>query len=198
MRGCGCLLIMLSVAVMLIFVAVPVLMELNTLPPLQQLYETVFCDAGETLTTERSQSWSSYDDTTGYSVNFYCETLREGRREVTGTILLVTIGAFTGLLVLGIIAVNLGGSVARVSPGATINMPAPGVGNLEQILDQFRVGQPTVVRSIFGTIPPKETPDTPVADTLKESLQALKDSYEAGLISKTEYDTARTRLLEDL
>lgn len=167
-RRSGWLLIVIGAFFQLFLSLLPRMADLETVPALQNVLQTIYCSADETFMkaqVQESIQQIGYS-TTQEATHFFCVN-PEQQRDITDLMNLVTTVVFWGTLIVGI-----GLLIASRSPDPIT---------------------PPVSQS--NVSPPSAAAAAPDRDSLKERMSALQQTYDAGLITRTEYDAARQRLL---
>ena len=172
-----------------------------------QIISPFACDDNETL-TQIQRSVQSYEGN-GVTIDFFCEDSEGDDRNVTGTAVMVIIIGFGGLLVTGILSIFVGASI--VSKNLSQNFGGVIAGQYGTVLNtqsstiDLRDGS---FQQAKGQLPPelrnmmKQASDQldqlSGDDTLAHKLKQLEDAYEQRLISREEYDKARTAILDKM
>lgn len=181
--GCGCLSIVLAIIVLFLFVVIPSVVTDNE--TLNGLMGNIFCGDPDAY-VNNSQSYSYRPGETSYTLDVSCQKPDNVVEDVTDLQAIVGGGIFT----LGLLA---GVGLIIVSAGRTAT----------QRVKDFSVslaGSKPITISYDGRIPRGNpaNPPPPTGESLVETLRALEQSYEEGLINKDEYDDARKRILDKL
>jgi hypothetical protein len=182
MRGCGCgcliggLLIPIAVIGLMLFVVLPSVIDIATVPALSNVLQTTLCEKGETLSTVRHVG-PSYDGGTSYSATYYCTNNDEVRRDVTGRATMIGVAAFVIPFLIGLFMI-IGGSMGMAGRVATT-----AVGTALTMADGARSNS-------FGS--------PGVKDSTTERLRALKSAYDQGLITESEYENKRQSILNEM
>jgi hypothetical protein len=184
MRGCGCLIGMLlipvAVVMLMVFVVLPSVMDIKSIPPLNNLLQTVLCEKGEILDTEQHVGPSD-EGGTSYSATYSCMNSREVERDVTGRAVMLGIATFVVPLLVGLFLI-IGTSVGMAGRAAT-----NAIGSDPSAI--FTIGGSRQV-SAFGMPSQK--------GSVSDRLKALKNAYDQGLITESEYETKRQEILGEM
>lgn len=181
--GCLCsfLLFAVGMASLAVFLVLPTMERFEENASLDRLYQTLLCREDETVRRE-PYTWVDYEGASNHSLEVYCS--KDGvERDVTHRwrnigILSFLLPFMLGLLG-GIISLALRSPYGLDSVTPLLRRPkAPIHVDLSK-----REGHPIV---------------SPYTKTLKEKLSQVEEAYQAGLLSKEEYQRVRQNLLDDL
>lgn len=168
-----------------------------------QIITPFACEGSETL-TQVQRALPSFEGS-GTTIDFYCEDSEGDERNVTGAAVMVIIIGFTGLLLSGILAIFVG--AAMISKNVVKNITGDfladrTIGVQSATIDlrngSFQQGQlspelQNIMRQASGQLNQASG-----GDSLSAKLKQLDDAYEQRLISREEYDKARTAILDKM
>lgn len=181
--GCGCLSIVLAVIALVLFVVVPSVVTDNE--TLNGLMGSIFCSDPDTYVNS-SQSYSYRPGETTFTLSAGCQKPDSVVEDVTGLQAIVGGGIFSlGLLAgVGLIIFSAGRAATQKVKDLSVSL----------------AGSQPITIAYDGRIPRGNpaNPPPPTGENLVETLRALEQSYEEGLINKEEYDDARKRILDKL
>lgn len=206
----------LILGIVLMVVAMGLLMFMvtaNNNETFNMLMDTLHCNEKEEFTMWMGsyQRYGTFDEHGGYPVAWYCELPDGEQRDVSGRVVITMVVSFVVPFLLGLFM--LMGSI-----GAMVRRGVSGL--MGNVMRQGTIGvQPTVIDLRQGTtgyqnLPPQTkqvidslrqgmmvqgtTMQTGQGGTLTDRLRQLEDAFNQGLISKDEYDKARTALLDKM
>ena len=186
MRGCGCgcfmgaLLIPIAVIALLLFAVLPAIIDIKTIPSLNSALQSILCERGELLSTEQHVGPAD-DGGTAYSVSYYCDNNDAPKRDVTGRATLIGVGVFVVPFFIGLFMI-IGGSMGMAARAAKV-----AVGGAASTI--LTMSQDARVNN-YGSPGAK--------DSITERLKALKNAYDQGLITETEYENKRQDILSKM
>lgn len=173
----GVLLEIIAVIALMIAVVVPSVMDLKDVPGMNNLFEDVLCRTPEILHVER-HVYSYRPGETSYSATFYC--INETReRDVTGEATLIGIAIFVVPLLLGIFLIISGAMAAKRRALVTMG-----------VYDLSGMGVNNIISSMSNM--------GEARGSTTERLKALKQAYDQGLITESEYETKRQSILSEM
>lgn len=182
--GCGCLLMVLALGLLVGMTVIPALLpSLENAAVIREPLQRLLCTEGETLEGEQSVT-NPRAGQTAYSMIPYCVDREGQRRLVQEEYFLYSLVGFVVPFVTGLVLL-IGGSIT-----ASRHAQRHLVGS---ILQAAQTSTPRITTVQWGNIEPATEPAT-----LAERLSELKQAYDAGLISQTEYETKRAEILKTL
>jgi hypothetical protein len=181
--GCGCFSIVLAVIAMILFIVLPSVVTDNE--TLNGLMGNIFCGEPDAYVNS-SQSYSYRPGETTFTLGAGCQKPDNVIEDVSLTQSLVGGGLFTlGLLAgIGLIIFSAGRATTQKVKDLSISLSGAQPINIDYD-GRIPRGNPA-------------NPPSPTGESLVETLRALEQSYEEGLINKEEYDDARKRILDKL
>jgi hypothetical protein len=211
----GVLFMLFAVGVMFYFVVFPSVIDLEDAPWLRAGIEPLVCTEGESLEIERTVSRPRAGET-NYSAEYFCDGPETARRDVSENVVIIGIVGFIVPLFLGILLTVLGSIMAasRTVRGAqqalagaafssmpgqtgfTVNIPA-GATVHKVTMDTAQTTQDEVLDMLknFGD---GGAEVLGMGDQRKDAAARLKDlenAYQAGLVTKEEYEAKRREII---
>ncbi len=179
LAGCGCLLMVLSMAVLFGVTVIPVIPAFKDNQTIDEVLQPLMCESGETL--QREQYSRSDTRGTSYSMEVFCVKNNELKRDVTGRWTLVGVGGFLAPFLIGLAFFLTGvirGTAKLTGQVVTSSLAGSGI---------------TIKTAGTGSAFTFPTGSTSLADRLKQ----VEEAQQAGLISLEEYQRLRNEILKD-
>ena len=173
----GCLLEMVSMVALFMLVVLPVIPFFEDSEFFDNLLKPVLCPDGE-ISREQYQ-YTDYEGTS-YSMTVTCEDSRGRETDVTGSWIAIGVGSFLIPFLIGLFMVIFGAN--RGMRGMMKGIP--------QVQGFENYGGMTSAAS-FGAEKPKNS----AGKTMAQKLQELEDAKRQGLITDSEYQSARQDIL---
>lgn len=210
----GVLLIIAGCLALVAVIVVPVLPPLADNATIDTALAALLCKPNERLERELYQTRDV--DGTGYSMTPYCVNSERQRENVTGKWALIGGGAFVVPFMIGLLLVIIGANTAVRQRAASVQgmsnafggadytfvstsgTPASGVefkdgvlkvGGMQIKMDNLN---PDQIKSQMGVF------STGGSGDLTDKLRQLQEAKDNGLISSSEYDRLREKILNDL
>ena len=194
----GIVFIIAAVVFLLLSVA-PAVIEHQAL---LDLWQPIYCDAGDQLTAERIVE-PTFDGGTGFSAIYACVRQNGATYDVTAKSWVITGVGFTVPLLLGILMIVVSGRSQREDEGDVLQQQY----RMSQYNAARRQGQMpsvTVMSASMDAAPsaefPFDVPDAPQAGGLADlsrKLEELQTALEHNLITRAEYDQKREEILRE-
>ena len=197
----GILLIIAGSLALCAVIVVPVLPPLENNQSIDNALAAILCKPKETLERELYQTRDV--EGTGYSMTPYCVNSDYQREDLTGKWVLVGGGGFLIPFLIGLFLTISGANRAVRRRVTTLQVnssgvPASGVefkdgvlkvGGMQIKMDNLNADQ---IRAQMGGFPAGGSGD------LTEKLRQLQEAKDNGLISSSEYDRMRQKILDDM
>jgi flagellar basal body-associated protein FliL len=211
----GVLVILFAVGLMFYFLVFPSVIDLDDAPWLRAGIEPLVCTEGESLEIERTVT-SPRAGETSYSAEYFCDSSETARRDVTEDVLIIGIVGFIVLLSVGILLTIIGSMMAAARTVRSAQQALAGV-SFSAVPGQagftVNVSPGTSVRKV--TTDATSTNQQELLDMLKNfgdggaevlgiddrgadatgRLKDLEAAYQAGLITKDEYEAKRKEII---
>ncbi len=172
-RIIGIILIIISFAIMSVFIIIPAIVpSLDAVPPIRDAFQTMFCAQNEKINA--SYYTFSRPGETSRSVTFACVNSEGQERDISGQPILIGIVGYLILFLIGLVMTIVGGRRSRAP--VTVSSGFTSTGDIQGYSSNHQ-----------GS-----------ATSLTDRLQELKSAHDAGLITQDEYEIKRKELINEI
>lgn len=171
-----------------------------------QIIVPISCEEGDTIRTQNRLSFSN--NGSGQTTDFFCVDNEGDEEDVTGSVVMIIIVGFAGLLGTGILMIFIGAGILAKRVGQNFTNSLFGQQNLGNVQStsydlrkssnvsqaQLSPEAKAVMEQVFSQVGDAFGNN----DTLADKLRQLDEAKQQGLISQSEYERTRQAILDSM